>query len=98
MIDLLDVATTTMAAGTPYCLPDQAENALATAKFWTQLVAIALAVVAVVLIGIGMFFSGRRGDGGEMLKSLGWWIGGIVLIAGASQMVSVFITPPTNCI
>lgn len=82
----------------PYCLPAEAINALDTAKFWTQIVAVALAVVALIMIGIGMFFSARRGDGGEMIKSLGWWIGGVVLIAAASGIVSIFLSPDGNCV
>ncbi|MDJ0336599.1 TrbC/VirB2 family protein [Salinibacterium sp. G-O1] len=82
----------------PYCLPADAVNALDTAKFWTQLIAVALAIVALILIGIGMFFSSRRGDGGEMIKSLGWWIGGVVLIAAASGIVAIFLSPDSNCI
>lgn len=82
----------------PYCLPPDAVNALDTAKFWTQLVAVALAIVALILIGIGMFFSSRRGDGGEMMKSLGWWIGGVVIIGAAAGIVSIFLNPDVNCI
>ena len=83
---------------TPYCLPADAQNALDTAKFWTQLVAVALAVVALIMVGIGMFFQHRRGDGGQMLSALGWWIGGVVLIAAASGIVSLFLVVPTDCI
>lgn len=81
-----------------YCLPQEAMNALDTAKFWTGIVAGSFAVVALILVGIGMFFSGRRGDGGEMLTKLGWWIGGAVLISAATGIASIFIQVPQNCI
>lgn len=82
----------------PYCLPQDAMNALDTAKFWVGIVAGALAVVALILIGIGLFFQGRRGDGGEMLGRLGWWIGGAVLISAAAGLATIFIQVPENCI
>jgi type IV secretory pathway VirB2 component (pilin) len=97
MIDLVH-AVSAIAPMAPYCLPADATNALDTAKFWTQLIAVALAVVALILIGIGMFFSSRRGDGGEMMKSLGWWIAGVVLIGAASGIVSIFLNPDPNCV
>jgi type IV secretory pathway VirB2 component (pilin) len=93
IIELLNA----VAPAAPYCLPAEAVNALDTAKFWTQLVAVALAVVALILIGIGMFFSSRRGDGGEMMKSLGWFIGGVVIISAASGIVSIFLNPSSGC-
>lgn len=82
-----------------YCLPGKAQDALDTATLWTRIVAIALGVIALILIGIGMFFSGRRHDGGETLKSLGWWIGGAVLIGAAVGIASIFLgtVSSSNC-
>ena len=97
MIDIITSVITSVHAA-PYCLPPEVQNGLDTAKFWTQLVAVALAVVALILIGIGMFFSNRRGDGGEMLRSLAWWIGGVVLIGAASGIVSIFLAQPAGCV
>lgn len=98
MIEVLDTYVSTSLAFEPYCLPADAQNALDTAKFWTQIVAVAMAVIALIMIGIGMFFSSRRGDGGEMLRSLAWWIAGVVLIAAASGIVAIFLTAPEGCI
>lgn len=97
---MIDLASTVLGAvpTAPYCLPAAAQAALDTAKFWVQLVAVAMAVIALILIGIGMFFSSRRGDGGEMLRSLGWWIGGVVLIGAAGGIVAIFLQAPTNCV
>ncbi|ONI65427.1 hypothetical protein ALI44B_00270 [Leifsonia sp. ALI-44-B] len=97
MIELVTSAVDTFVAA-PYCLPVDAQNALDTAKFWTQLVAVAMAVIALIMIGIGMFFSSRRGDGGEMLRSLAWWIAGVVLIGAASGIVSIFLQAPEGCV
>ncbi|MCA4135472.1 TrbC/VirB2 family protein [Arthrobacter sp. M4] len=75
----------------PLCMPTQVTTALDTAKFWCTLIGAGLAVVALIMIGIGMFFQHKRGDGGEMLKGLGWWIGGVVLVAAAAGIAAVFI-------
>lgn len=75
----------------PLCMPGQVTTALDTAKFWCTVIGAGLAVVALIMIGIGMFFQHKRGDGGEMLKGLGWWIGGVVLVAAAAGIASVFI-------
>lgn len=96
MNEVLDAVSTTIVAA-PYCLPDAAQNALDTAVFWIRLVAVSLGVVALILIGIGMFFSSRRGDGGEMLRSLGWYIGGLVAVSAASGIVTIFLSTPSGC-
>lgn len=83
----------------PLCMPTQVTTALDTAKFWCTIVAAGLAVVALIMIGVGMFFQGRRGDGGEMLKTLGWWILGVVLVAAAAGIAAVFIPAGnTGCV
>ncbi|WP_424937786.1 MULTISPECIES: hypothetical protein [Bacteria] len=82
----------------PYCLPQDAMNALDTAKLWCGVAAVALGIVALIMIGIGMFFQHNRGDGGQVLKSLGWWIFGTVLVSAAVGLASIFIRVPTDCI
>lgn len=96
MNEVVDAVSTTIVAA-PYCLPTAAQNALDTAVFWIRLVAVSLGVVALILIGIGMFFSSRRGDGGEMLRSLGWYIGGLVAVSAASGIVTIFLSTPSGC-
>ncbi|WP_420367138.1 hypothetical protein [Curtobacterium sp. L1-20] len=87
-----------MVVAQAYCLPGKAQDALDTAQLWTRIVAIALGVVALLLLGIGMFFAGKRHDGGEMLKSLGWWIGGATIIGAAVGIASIFIgSVSSNC-
>ncbi|GAA1821399.1 TrbC/VirB2 family protein [Agromyces neolithicus] len=82
----------------PFCLPPDAVNAMDTAKFWVTVIAGAFAVIALVIIGIGMFFQHNRGDGGEMIKKLGWWIAGCILVAAAAGITAIFLNPPTNCV
>ncbi|MBT1620589.1 hypothetical protein KK090_15110 [Curtobacterium flaccumfaciens pv. poinsettiae] len=87
-----------MVVAQAYCLPGKAQDALDTATLWTRIVAISLGVIALIILGIGMFFSGRRHDGGETLKGLGWWIGGAALIGAAVGVVSIFLgSVSANC-
>lgn len=81
-----------------YCLPDSVTNALDTAKFWTGTVAVALAVIAAIVIGISMLWSHRQGDGAAIPKKAGMFIAGLAVISGATGLVSVFIQVDTNCI
>ncbi|MEG2578398.1 MAG: TrbC/VirB2 family protein [Glutamicibacter sp.] len=99
VLDLV-VQGNVMIQAAPICPPDEMTTALDTAKFWLTIIAAGMAVVALILVGIGMFFQHRRGDGGEMLKALGWWIGGVVLVAAAAGIAAVFIPTPdmTNCV
>lgn len=97
----IDLAQTVihMVPAAAYCLPQDAMNALDTAKLWTTIVAAALSVVALIMIGIGMFFQHSRGDGGQMIRTLGWWIGGAVLVAGASGIATIFVNAASsNCV
>ena len=87
-----------MVVAQAYCLPGKAQDALDTATLWTRIAAIALGIIALIILGIGMFFSGRRHDGGETLKGLGWWIGGAALIDAASGVASIFLgSVSANC-
>lgn len=87
-----------MVVAQAYCLPGKAQDALDTAVFWTRIVAGVAGLIALILIGIGMFFNGKHHDGGQMLKSLGWWIGGATTIAAAAGVASIFIgVISSNC-
>jgi len=87
-----------MVVAQAYCLPGKAQDALDTATLWTRIAAIALGVIALIILGIGMFFSGKRHDGGETLKGLGWWIGGAALIGAATGVASIFLgSVSANC-
>jgi hypothetical protein len=87
-----------MVVAQAYCLPGKATDALDTATLWTRIVAIALGVIALIILGIGMFFSGKRHDGGETLKGLGWWIAGAALIGAATGIASIFLgSISANC-
>ncbi|MGK9149521.1 conserved hypothetical protein [Plantibacter sp. T3] len=96
MIEVLDAVSTSIVAA-PYCMPEAAQNALDTGVFWMRIVAVSLGVIALIMIGIGMFYSARRGDGGEMLSKLGWFIAGLIVVSAAAGIVSIFLATPTGC-
>lgn len=90
-LDILKSEVITRLPAKPLCLPDQMSTALDTGKLWATIIAAGLAVVALIMVGIGMFFQQNRGDGGDMLKKLGFWIAGCVLVAAASGIAAIFI-------
>ncbi|WP_316318848.1 hypothetical protein [Clavibacter michiganensis] len=74
-----------------YCFPGKAQDALDTGQLWAKIIGISLGIISLLLIGIGMFFGGERRDGGEMLKRLGWFIGGSAVFAGAAGIAAIFL-------
>ena len=58
---------------------------------WVAWVAVALCVVGVIAAGVGMLFAGRRGDGGEHVKTLGYVLAGSIVIGGASALVGALV-------
>ena len=58
---------------------------------WVKWIGFALAGAAIVIVAIRMFFSGRRGEGGEHASALGWILGGVILIGGGAGIVSALM-------
>jgi len=58
---------------------------------WVAWVAVALCVVGVIAAGVGMLFAGRRGEGGEHVKTLGYVLAGSIVIGGASALVGALV-------
>lgn len=72
-------------------LPQAMTDALDTVKMWVLIVAGAMAVIALIMVGIGLMFAHQRQDGGQKLQSLGWWIAGCVIVATAAGLTAVFL-------
>lgn len=72
-------------------LPQEVRDALSTVKFWLGFIAAALAVIALLLIGISLMFARKHEDSGDMVKQFGKWIAGVVLVATASGIAAVFL-------
>jgi hypothetical protein len=63
-------------------IPGPVATKLATVVAICRGVAIVLAVVALVMIGVQFMFNrNAQRDGGQNAVSLGWWIFGVVLVA-----------------
>ena len=58
---------------------------------WVAWIAVALCVVGVIAAGVGMLFAGRRGEGGEHVKTLGYVLAGSIVIGGASALVGALV-------
>lgn len=58
---------------------------------WASWIITGLGVLGVMLVGAMMFFSNRRGEGGEAAKSLGWVFGGLIIVSTASAIVAVLL-------
>jgi hypothetical protein len=54
---------------------------------WAKWVCLGIAVLGIMAIGAMMTVGSRRGEGGEKVGSLGWALGGVVIIAGAFSLV-----------
>lgn len=72
-------------------LPKEMTDALDTIKMWVGIIAGAMAVIALIMVGIGLMFAHQRQDGGQKLQSLGWWIAGCVIVATAAGLTAVFL-------
>lgn len=82
----------------PYCLPTEAVTAIDTAKFWAAVVAGGCAVIALILIGIGIIMDHRRGGGSDIMHKLGGWILGAIIVTAASGLAAIFVKVPTDCV
>jgi hypothetical protein len=86
---------TTAAATFPMAVPDPGQGemppgfeAFPTIMGWAKWVGLGVAVVAVIILGVSMTLSARRGEGGE----IGGWLGrvliGVIFISAAFTLVS----------
>ena len=85
------------AAGKPKPAPQQMCDGLATAQAWTVGIAVTAAVIGLVLIGIGMFFSHRHENGSSLFAKVGYWALGATFVSTATAIAGAFITGSLNC-
>lgn len=85
------------AAGKPKPAPQQMCDGLATAQAWTTGIAVTAAVIGLVLIGIGMFFSHRHENGSSLFAKVGYWALGATFVSTATAIAGAFITGSLNC-
>ena len=58
---------------------------------WAAWIAVAVCVVGVLIAGAKMAIEHRRGGGGESVASLGWVLGGCIVIGSASALVGALV-------
>lgn len=58
---------------------------------WAAWIAVAVCVVGVLVAGSKMALEHRRGGGGESVASLGWVLGGCIVIGSASALVGALV-------
>lgn len=85
------------AAGKPKPAPQQMCDGLATAQAWVAGIAVTAAVIGLVLIGIGMFFSHRHENGSSLFAKVGYWALGATFVGAATAIAGVFISGSLNC-
>lgn len=59
---------------------------------WGKWVALGVLVMALMFAGVRMAIGNRRGEGGEHAASLGWVLGGVMIVSGAFAVVSFLAT------
>jgi hypothetical protein len=58
---------------------------------WIKWIGFALAGVGIVIVAIRMFFSSRRGEGGEHVGALGWILGGVIIIGAGAGIIGALM-------
>lgn len=87
---LVNLATGTITAD-PAPLPSEVQDSLDTVQFWVQAIGGSLAVIGLMIIGIGLYFANRHGKGAEFMEKVGWWIAGVTILSSAAVVVPVFL-------
>lgn len=72
-------------------LPAPVTDDLDTVRHWIQALAGSLGIIALMILGIGMFFANRHGKGAEFLEKVGWWIAGAITVSCAGVIGPIFI-------
>ena len=58
---------------------------------WAAWIAVGVCVIGVLIAGAKMALEHRRGGGGESVASLGWVLGGCIVIGSASALVGAIV-------
>lgn len=66
-------------------------NQLLTIIAGFQWIALALAIIGVIIVGVRMVISIRNGEGAAHLGALGWLFAGVVLIATPVSVVGFIV-------
>ena len=64
---------------------------------WFQYFAGGLAVVGLIIIGVGMWFSYQHNGPMRLIEKVLFWVGGCVFVAAAAAIAGVFVSRGTIC-
>ena len=73
-------------------LPKPVTDGLDTIRNWVQIIGGSIAVIALMILFIGLFFAHRGGQGQEFMGKVGWWIAGAVLFGLAGVIAPIFLS------
>lgn len=59
---------------------------------WGKWVALGVLVMALIFAGVRMGIGNRRGEGGEHASSIGWVLGGVLIVSAAFAIVGFLAT------
>ncbi|MGL5828621.1 MAG: hypothetical protein ACRC0L_03505 [Angustibacter sp.] len=54
---------------------------------WAKWIGLGILVLALMFAGVRMALGNRRGEGGEHASSLGWVLGGVLIVSASAALV-----------
>ena len=86
---IVAAATSIQAKAKP--LPPQVKDGLDTIQLWVQIIGGSIAVIALMLLGAGMWFARKHSAGEEFLSKAGWWLAGALIFGLAGVIAPIFL-------
>ena len=59
---------------------------------WVAWIIAAICIIAVMIVGARMALANRRGEGGEAAQSLGWVMGGLIIVSVSGAVTGFLLT------
>ena len=72
-------------------LPKPVTDGLDTIRNWVQIIGGSIAVIALMILFIGLFFAHRGGQGQEFMAKAGWWLVGAMGFGLAAVIAPIFL-------
>ncbi|MFI6575234.1 hypothetical protein ACIBFB_05490 [Nocardiopsis sp. NPDC050513] len=85
MVPAFDIEVQTQA-------PEGLQGGFTTILGWAKWVALAVCVLGLIVAGAVMAIQSRRGEGGEHMSKIGMVLAGVIVISGATSLVSFLVS------
>ncbi|MEU0491074.1 hypothetical protein ACOQFV_06550 [Nocardiopsis changdeensis] len=72
--------------------PPGLDGGFLTILGWAKWVALAVCVLGLIVAGAVMAIQSRRGEGGEHMSKIGMVLAGVIVISGATSLVSFLVS------